>query len=288
MPRALVIALATATLATAAPAASAQTWRTVTSARQLHGDTALTVEVAYGAGEFRLVPAAAGTLYRMEMRYDEERFSPVREYDPAAGILRLGVRSRSGGTRVSLGDRRRSGPKPSLDVELSAEVPLALSLRLGAVESDVELGGLALRRVEYRTGASQTAVRFSRPNPVACTELAMEAGAAEFHVSGIANANCRRVGFRGGVGEVTLDFTGELRQSIEAEVDVGIGSLTLRLPREAGVAIRLNRFLASFESAGFVKRGRSYYSPGWDGARHRLTLDVNATIGGVDVVWVTR
>jgi predicted membrane protein len=116
----------------------------------------------------------------------------------------------------------------------------------------------------------------------------MEAGAAEFHVSDIANANCRRVRFQGGVGEVTLDFSGEWRQSMDADVDVSNGSLNLRLPRDVGVVIRLSRFLASFESAGFVKRGRAYYSSNYESARHRLTLDINATIGGVDVAWVNR
>ena len=39
---------------------STQTWRTLTSARQRHGETALTVHVNYGAGEFRLGAAPGG------------------------------------------------------------------------------------------------------------------------------------------------------------------------------------------------------------------------------------
>jgi hypothetical protein len=271
---------------TAQPAA-AQTWRTITSARQTHGESELTVDVTYAAGRFTVTPGAPGTLYRMEMRYDEDRFTPVREYDDDASVLRLGVRSRGrGGVRVSSGDRRRSKPTPTLDLALTPDVPLSLTLELGAVRSDVELGGLALRRVHYRTGASESSVRFSRPNPLECDEIRLEAGAAEFQVTSLANANCRQVNFRGGVGEVTLDFSGVWRQSAQADVDVSIGSLTLRLPRDVGVAIRLSRFLASFDSAGFTKRGRLYYSRNYESARHRLTMRVNATIGGVAVDWV--
>lgn len=269
--------------------ATAQTWRTITSARQLHGEGALEVEVTYGVGRFSLSPGAPGTLYRMEMRYDEERFSPVREYDPANAILRLGVRGRGGDTRVTLGDRRRRDSQtPSFDLTLPPDIPLALMLELGAVESDIELGGLSVRRLDYRTGASQSRVRFSSPNPFPCESLYLAAGAAEFHASGLANANCRRVRFEGGVGEVTLDFTGAWRQPMSADVNVSIGSLTLQIPRDVGVSIRLNRFLASFERAGFVKRGNTYYSDNFESARYRLTLNVNATIGGVDVVRVGR
>ncbi len=281
----MVATFAATVLACRAPEVTAQTWRTLTSARQVQGERELAVDVQYAAGIFRLVPAAAGSLYRMELRYDEDKFVPVREYDAQRGTLRLGVRGREG-VRVRMSDRRRGEPPPSLDVALSAEVPMALALQLGAAQADVELGGLPLRSITYETGASQTNLRFSSPNPLTCDALELRAGAAEFRVSQLANANCRRVSFEGGVGEVTLDFTGTWRQSMEGDVRVGIGSLTLRLPREVGVQIRLSRFLARFDRAGFTQRGNTYYSSNFESARYRLTLNVDAAIGGVDVNWV--
>jgi hypothetical protein len=265
---------------------AAQSWRTLSSARQLHGETDARVHVQYGAGRFRLSPGTSGELYRMELRYDEDKFIPLREYEAGTGTLNLGVRARDGqGIHVSLGDRRREGPVPSFDLSLNPDIPLSLEMELGAVEADVELGALALRRASYRTGASRTHLRFSRPNPIACEELEMEAGAAEFRADDLANANCARVSFRGGVGEVTLGFGGTWRRSVAADVNVGIGSLHLRLPRDVGVAVRLSRFLASFDAAGFEKRGNMYYSANFNSARYRLNLDVNASLGGVDVVW---
>ena len=285
-PRSMLLA-ATLVVAASAPAA-AQSWRTISSARQLHGESDLAVHLQYGAGRFRLTPGARGELYRMEMRYDEDRFAPVREFDVNARALRLGLRTREGsGLKVSMGDRR-SGNVPSFDVSLSPEIPLSLNLELGAVQAELELGGLALRRVVYRTGASETNLRFSEPNPVACEELLMEAGAAEFRAHDIGNANCDRVVFRGGVGEVMLDFGGEWRRSVSADVNVGIGALSLLLPREVGVSVQLNRFLASFDAAGFEKRGNTYYSANHASARYRLTIVVNASIGGVEVAWTDR
>lgn len=268
----------------------AQSWRTITSARQVHGERELSVDIRYGAGRFSLAPGTEDELYRMEMRYDEERFTPVREFDADAGTLRLGLRSQDGarGIRISLGDRRRNGPTPNLTVALSPDVPLSLNLELGAVAADVELGGLAIRRVHYETGASQTHLRFSRTNPMACDVLSMEAGAAEFNAENIANANCSRVTFHGGVGEVTLDFGGTWRHSMTADVEVGVGSLNLRLPRDVGVSVKLNRFLASFDAAGFQKRGGTYYSSNFNTARYRLTLDINAAFGGIEIAWVDR
>ncbi len=262
----------------------AQTWRTITSARQLHGERELAVRIDYGAGLFRVSPGAEGELYRLELRYDEERFIPVRAYDAEAGTLHLGVRNREG-VRASLGDARHGEQPPYLNLGLSPDIPLALDLQLGAVASEVELGGLALRRILYETGASETHLRFSRPNPLPCTELVMRAGAAEFEARQLANANCARVRFEGGVGRVLLDFTGTMRQHMEADLEIGLASLDLRLPRDVGVAVHLSRFLASFDAAGFEQRGGVYYSANWETARQRLTLRVNASLGGVQVAW---
>ena len=277
----------TALLSFAAPL-SAQSWRTLTSARQLHGERDLNVEIRYGAGRFSLTPGNEGELYRMEMRYDEDKFSPVREYDADARTLRLGVRSREGqGVRVSLGDRRNE-PPPNLDISLSPDIAMALDLELGAVMADIDLGGLAIRRAHLETGASQTHLRFGEPNPVPCEVLEIQAGAAEFHATGLANANCSRITFSGGVGEMNLDFGGTWRRSQSASIEVGLGALNLRLPRDVGVSVKLNRFLASFDSAGFTRRGNTWYSANYDSARYRLTLDINASLGGIDVAWIDR
>lgn len=269
-------------------AAFAQSWRTITSARQLHGEREMSIDIQYGVGRFSLAPSTQDEMYRMEMRYDEEKFTPLREFDGDAGTLRLGLRSNDRhGIRVSLGDRRRNGPTPSMTMSLTPDIPLELNMELGAVEADVELGGLALRRIRYATGASETHLRFSRPNAIQCDALSMEAGAAEFRAENLANANCARVEFRGGVGEVTLDFNGTWRRSMTGLVEVGIGQLNLRLPRDVGVSVKLNRFLASFDAAGFEKRGNVFYSANFNSARYRLTLDVNASIGGIEVAWTS-
>jgi len=267
----------------AAPPLGAQTWRTLTSARQYHGEDSLAVSVTYAAGEFRLGPGEPGSLYRMELRYDEDRFTPVRVYDPEGPRLTLGVRGPARG--VSFASGRGGGPAQSLDVFLSPEVPLRLNLELGAVRSWVDLGGLALRSVRYRTGASETELRFSRPNPERCDLLVLEAGAAGFRAFSIGNANCRQVRFSGGMGEVSLDFSGSWQGEMSADLDVAVGSFTLMLPRDAGIAIRVSRFLASFDKTGFVRRGDTYYSSRYDSARRHLTIGIRAIFGGVDVVW---
>ena len=266
----------------AAASARAQTLRTLTSSRQLHGESALAVSVTYVAGRFHLVPAPPGTLYQMEMRYDEEKFTPVREYDAASGALSLGLRSRG---HVTLADHRDGEEVPTLDLALAAGVPLALAVDLGAAEADADFGGLALTGLRFKTGASHSVLRFSRPNAAACDSLIIEAGAAQFAATGLSNAGCRHVRVEGAVGALTLDFTGTARASADADIHLGLGTLKLVLPRDVGVALKLDRFLASFDQDGFTRRDDVYYSANYAATRYHLDLKVESAFGGIDVAW---
>jgi len=266
-----------------APAvARAQPLRTLSSARQLHGETALTVDVTYAAGRFRLDSAAPGALYQMVMRYDEDKFIPIREYDAATGVLRLGLKTVG---HVTLADHDEDD-KPSLDLALAPGIPLALSVELGAAEATAEFGGLSLRSLRYKTGASHTDLRFSRPNPIACDSMDLEAGAAQLTATGLANANCRHLTIGGGVGALTLDFSGDWRGPTDVDAHLALGELKLEVPRNLGVAITLDRFLASFEQNGFTKRGDVYYSGNYAATRAHLNVRVQSAFGGIQVVWV--
>lgn len=266
-----------------APLATAQTLRTLASSRQLHGESALTVNVTYVAGRLHLMPAAPGTLYQMEMRYDEDKFTPVRAYDAGTGALNLGLKSRG---HVTIDSHGNDQDMPTLDLALATGVPLDLSVELGAADADVEFGGIALTRLRYQTGASRSQLRFSRPNPAACDSLSLEVGAAQFTATALGNANCRHLRVEGGVGAIALDFTGNWSGPADAEIHLALGTLKLQLPRNLGVAITLNRFLASFDRQGFTQRGDVYYSDNYASARYHLDVKVESAFGGIQVLWV--
>lgn len=262
-----------------APAAGAQRMRTMTSARQLQGERALNVRIEYGAGKLTVAPGSGDLLYRLALRYDEAKFRPVTEYDRAAGRLKLGVESRDHG------DVNGSTRDQSATVELTPSVPTDLSLAFGAGDARVELGGLALSRVRVQTGASQTEVSFTRPNRVAAREVRIDAGAAELRVNGLGNTRASRFEFSGGVGSATLDFGGAWSGNATARIEMGLGSVRLRLPRSLGVRMTKDSFLTSFSPSGMVKRGNAWYSRGYDQARYRLDVSISAAIGSIDVEW---
>lgn len=277
--RAVAAALLSVGLALPQPAA-AQSYRTLTLARQLQGEDDLRVEVEFAAGRLALAPGNASALYRARVVYDEDRVTPVTSYDARSRRLHIEV----GKGRLADGEWKGH----ELDLALSPAVPIRLDVAFGAAQAALDLGGLAVTRAAFRTGASETTVDFSQPNRATCERLEIKAGAAKLDVRGLGNSRCRRIEVAGGVGQLTLDFTGEWNADapMRASVKLGLGDLTLRLPAEVGVSVDLTRLLVGFERPGLTKRGSRYYSENYDSASARLYLDIDAAFGDIKVEWV--
>jgi uncharacterized protein DUF2154 len=277
MRKALVAALAAAL--TVPSLGAAQDWRTVTMSRQIDDNDEVRVIVDYGAGRFNVTSTDDGVLYRMNLRYDENRFEPVADY--TGDRLELGLQSL--GRRWS---RSRGDETGQLDLELARGIPMDLELNFGAVRADLDLGGLALTDLELRTGASESTVDMSEPNSASMRTASFEAGAAQFTVRNLGNLNAERIEVDAGVGQLTLGFGGRWQQDAAVSIDMGLGALELRFPEGLGVRLKKDSFLTSLDSEGMVKRGDAYYSLDWDDADRKITIDLDAAFGSVKVVWV--
>lgn len=261
----------------------AQTMRPFATFRQMHGETRLAARLEYAAGSLRVAPGRPGELYRMDLSYDENRYRPVSDYDPQTSSVVLGLRPEGeGGVRVV----SRNQLSQIAAVALSPRVSLALDLTLGAVDADVELGGLSVTHLQVKTGASRAVVRFSQPNATRCQRTAISAGAAEVSVLGLGNSRCDEIVFEGGMGKTLLDFAGAWSSSTRVEVKMAMGELTLHLPRKVGVRISMDKFLSSFEPAGLVRRGAVFQSANYDRTQRHLDIALTTAIGGVNVEWV--
>jgi hypothetical protein len=277
MRKAMTAAIVAA--AVIAPAAAqGQSWRTVTMSRQLEDNHEVRVFVEYGAGEFTVRSVDDGLMYRMNLEYDEDKFEPIADF--SGDRLHLGVESLRRNISIN---GRHSG---SLELELARGVPMDLELKFGAVQADIDLGGLALTDLELSTGASESLIDVSEPNPVPMEKASFEVGAAEFTVKNLGNLNAEEIEVRAGVGSIILDFDGRWERDAQVAVKIGLGSLELRVPEGLGVRLRKDSFLTALDSEGLVKRGDVYESPNFDDADYRIEIELDAAFGSVAVVWI--
>jgi len=221
----------------------------------------------------------------MQLDYDADRFIPLSRYDEQTGEVALGLdRIGSAGLRVS----REEHLKQSAVIEFPRTVDLALDLQLGAVDADLELGGLRLSTVRLASTGSRTVTRFSKPNPRSCEWLRLNAGATDFAATGLGNSRCREIEFSGGVGAVDLDLTGSWTEDARVTVEFTVGELTLTLPQDVGFSLTMDRFLSRFEPEGFTRSGNTYRSQNYDQAQRKVEIHLTSNACGVRVKWVGK
>lgn len=269
-------ALGATVLLAGAAQASAQDWRTLSRSREYRGEESLAVSIEYGAGRLEVQPGADNVLYRTNLRYDADVFEPDFSY--SGNRLKLAFKDgRIEGRNVKGG---------TLALQLGPRTPVDLELQFGAAQAEIELGGLRLQSLSVTTGASATQLRMSKPNLIEAEAVEIQAGAAKLEAWHLANYRTATLEVSGGVGEVLLDFSGEWTRDLDASIEMGLGSLTLQVPRGLGVKVTRSGFLAGFNGEGLIKRGNVYYSEHYEQARHHLTVDLDAALGSVRVVWV--
>ncbi|MBT8478988.1 MAG: hypothetical protein KJO06_08730 [Gemmatimonadetes bacterium] len=258
-------------------------WTEVRARRQTGDIQSVTVDVEYIAGELRVAAADGGMLYDTRLKYDAARMRPERDWSVEGNVARLDISFEGMGDDGDMDIEFEGDDHGFLELGLSPDVPTDLRLTVGAALSEVNLGGVPLTGLVYRTGASDTEIRFDAPNPAQMERLELAVGVAEFHASGLGNARFQEFEFKGAVGDVVLDFSGDWSADASGTIDMGLGSLTLAFPSDLGVRITKKGFLSALDAPGFTKVDGGWQSPGWDSASHRLEIRLVSALGSIDV-----
>lgn len=218
---------------------NAQEWRTLDVSRQLRDTSALAATITYGAGTFSLGPASGPDLYEMHLRYPSGRSTPVATYDAAAHTLHLGIKSQN--FSIPGGDVDHN----ALRVGLARGVPLDLTTEVAAADVKIELGGLAVRSLSLKTGATDATLAFSTPNATRMKSMVLKVGAAGFKATGLANARADHIVLRAGIGDWDLYFDGTWTGDITLDAKIGLGSLTVHVPDDVRVDQNANAVLGA-------------------------------------------
>jgi hypothetical protein len=277
------LVLLIASLAGMAPA-RAQTWRTIDASRQVRDTNAITAHVDYAAGRLDLKSATGSVLYHSNMRYDADRTEPVARFDDATHVLSLGVHLR-GMHLSSVDDEHDAG---SMHAELSGSVPMDLSLELGAVEADLQLGGLRLTDLSLRSGAADVTARFDQPNREQLRTMTLQVGAAQVKLLDVANSGVSRINAEIGAGALSIDLGGVLSRDVDITATLAIGGLTLNIAPDDGVFVDERSLLGGFEKDGFEKRADGWYSVNYDSAARHVRVHLHAFMGGLTLTRVQK
>lgn len=216
----------------------------------------LTTRISIGAGKL-LITGGSNQLMEADFEYNQERWKPEVDFQASGseGELSVDQPGLADDFNFDFGSKHRNEWR----IRLNDEVDQSLECRMGAGESELDLRGLTLDRVD------------------------IDAGVGEHEIL-LANTSLPELTLDVGVGEVTLDLSGTWKNNLRAEIDGGIGELNLRVPTNVGVRLDVSGGLGSVDvPPGYTKEGNEYVNAAYSESEYRLEIDVDAGIGSVDV-----
>lgn len=247
----------------------------------LGGEESAQVEIRFGTGDLWLAAGKPDELFSGKFRYNVEEWEPEISY--RNGRLRI----EQGGLDQDLGFPSGNAHN-KWELALSPDIPLDIEVKAGAGEGELDFTGLQVEELKLEMGAGDFLVHFDDPNPTDMRDLTVNAGASELEISGIGNAGPQRVTVQGGVGDITLDFTGDWPHSANVHITAGVGALTLRLPNNVGVRVRTAGGLSSIDAPDFHRSGNNYVNDAFGEAETELDIRVTTGVGSVRLIEVSN
>lgn len=232
------------------------------------------VRIVMGAGDLK-ISGGSTQLLEGSVEYNVADWEPEVVRGDRSLELRQGMIDRS----IDLTALDRVVNRWSLQF---GEAPVDLTISAGAYDGQMDLSGIPLTGLDISDGASHAEVVFDRPNPVEMEHLSYRTGASDVTLTGLGNANFRRMIFDGGAGSYALDFSGMLQQDALVTINGGLGDFTLTIPADTAAEVDFKGELMNVNTRGtWVLQDDLYIS---EGSGPLLKIEVNVGLGSITLV----
>jgi hypothetical protein len=251
----------------------------------LKEEKSLRVRIEFGAGELNLNRSDSEKIVEAEVSYDPAYADFFFDYEKSKekGELFLGTELEEE-KGVNLGDVTE---KNWWDLSFTDRIPIDFEIDVGAAESELDFTGLRIMDLDLDIGAAKGLIQFRKPNPERISLFNIDVGASKLEMEGLGNANFKRMNFDGGVGDFTLDFSGDLNHQAFVEIDMGLGRLTILVPEDIGVRIESDgSFLSSisFDQGVFEEVEEDVWiNDEYGKTEGELNFNIEVGLGTVDI-----
>lgn len=254
----------------------------------LDGEKQLEVKISFGAGTLYLHPGKPDVLFKGELKFTEKE--PTLDYsiNGETGILEI---STSGFDSKDKEDKTYNFKnfddmkKNSWHLYFSPEIPIKFVIENGAASNRFDFGSLKISDLKISTGASETIINFSEPNPIVMNHFTIESGVSEIKGKNLLNANFRKFRFEGGVGDYDFYFTGKLQRSPRIDIEIGVASANLYLNSDTPFKARISSsLLSSVDIDNAVEEEDDYWiSDNYSRNKNFLNISADVGIGSFEI-----
>jgi hypothetical protein len=208
--------------------------------------------IRMGAGEIE-ISGGARELMEAEFTFNVDELEPRVSYDVSGTTGRLNVEHR----RIEgfpFGEYE--DVRSEWDLIFNDDIPMDMTLSLGAARGDIDLRGMALSSLNLEVGA----------------------GDADLWLG---DSPLRNLDIEVGAGRLTLDMVANWERDLDAEITGGVGKLTIYLPSDVGVMVDVELGIAAIDARGLQKDGNTYTNDAYGESEVTLRIEIEGGIGDI-------
>ncbi len=234
-------------------------------------------DIVFGAGRLQMEAGVPDKLLEAAFRYNVEQWKPEIAHQGDELTIRQGGNEDKWG--IPSGNVRNRW-----ELEFSPQMAMAMDVRAGAGEGELDFTGLKVSELDVDIGAGDFTLRFDEPNQVSMDRMTLDTGASRIEVVSLGNARPEEVRLQGGVGDIALDLTGGWNRSADITVRAGAGALRLTLPSNVGVEIETRGGLTNVEAYGLRQMGNTYTNDAYGNTEIELQIKITTGVGNVRLI----
>jgi hypothetical protein len=143
-------------------------------------------------------------------------------------------------------------------------------------QSDKKLSGIKVGNVK-----NEWDLQLTNEVPI---DLEVNTGATEtkLNLQGLQLSN---LDINAGVGDITVDLSGDWKESFDVDLEMGVGKSTLILPKDVGVKIKSSKGIGHADFKGFISEGNGVYvNEAYNDADVKIIVNTDLGIGEANFV----
>ena len=216
---------------------------------------AIKSKIAFKAGILNIKPVDTEKIIKTSFDYFRDKWKPEVNYEVDDRTGYLEILSHGSNWNINFDEDDRV----AWNIGINRHIQNDLSIKVGAGEIDIDLQDCNIHRFD------------------------IDMGAGEAHIN-LRNTSVPYLSFDGGAGSVEIDLSGRWENDLDANIDGGVGEITLILPPDIGIEMDVSGILGDRDIPGFFKDGSLFTNELNGKTKNNLFLDINGGIGTVKVI----
>ena len=172
-----------------------------------------------------------------------------------------------------------------INFEMPTKMSTDMNLNFGLGKVDLDFSGLRIAQLVMNCGLSDVSLINTKSNKINCEKIHISTGVSDFNSLGLGNFNASQYIFDVGMGSAEIDMSGSANKNSDLKIDVTVGSLELKLPKNTNIELIINKnMLSSVNVKGLISSGDGEYTSRNTQKRWAtMKAEISVGLGSVDI-----